>query len=437
MGRKRYEHCPVCDFKSKDRDELAAHIEKTHPDVLKNKGFTAKQFLYHDRNSHNNNIGQCVECGREVEWDESRERYPRLCGSQSCKKRAHKRHKRNTKKKHGVEYRMNDPEFQREKLLKNRPNAKEYEWSRGSHSFVVLSEVEYKLLETLDKSTRLKAEDIQAPAEFVIEYKTPDGKKHQHYPDCYIEPLNLIISCKDSLENPNTHPNMKKDRLKNICEYRSILNNYEYNFLQVEGKKEVDEVPDLLKEVSNTVKRGGRYIVPPRVDVVMYNESPGYRHPIHYIIIGLDSEGRPISLFLAEDILEKLQFYHMTGKNIVIVDGENVVEKMDCLIADLTQHSRSIDIMNLYNNLELFQGKTMIDLVSYQWGVPIDYELSEKIEIIIDMLGGEKALEEYEEYITNYDEVIENFELEDGLEMSENGQNVFLNLGGEEKWEIS
>lgn len=407
----RYIKCPLCSYKTKKEDNVERHIENRHKGYLRKHRYTAKELLFRERNSSNPNIGRCVVCGERVKWDEERGKYPRICDKSSCKTKLHKQHVKNTKEKYGVEYRLQKPEYQRKLLLRHR-DSKEYIWSDKSHKFVVLGNVEHKLIQRLDKTNAVKPKDLECPASFEITYKTPDGKKHNHYPDFYIKSLNLIISCKDGLKNPNTHPGFKKDRLKNLCEYREILNNTEHNYVQIEGENEVDEINDILKTVKKTVRSGGRYVMPPRIDFMLYKESfdelsyDNFNINANYMLIGLKDD-KPIYILLAEDLLDNNNLYHFDGDNLLLIDGEKILENLNMYCVNLESIDMTINIFNVYNNLSMFENKTMIDIVAYEYGIPSEYDLKDKIETIIDYLNIYGNEITYHEYIEKFDKDME------------------------------
>ncbi|MGL5316715.1 MAG: hypothetical protein ACRC92_25895 [Peptostreptococcaceae bacterium] len=237
---------------------------------------TEKQIAFHKRNDKRNpNVGKCRQCNRPTEWLEDRGKYRLLCGSQECKDREAERYKENIMRVHGTDNLMKDMDYQKNKLMANRRIAKLYRWgSAPNNTYNVLSMLEYKVLEVLDKRCKMKCEGVFAPAPFVMEYKL-DGEKEskQHIPDIYVEDLNLIISVKDGLDNPNTHPSFKKDRLKSLCEYRHILNNTNYNFLQVEGLQDLQSLQRVVDKIKKMKNMNSRYISPPRIDFFMYGET--------------------------------------------------------------------------------------------------------------------------------------------------------------------
>ncbi|MGL5315011.1 MAG: hypothetical protein ACRC92_17290 [Peptostreptococcaceae bacterium] len=237
---------------------------------------TDKQIAFHKRNDKRNpNVGKCRQCGRQTEWLEDRGKYRLLCGSQECKDKEAERYKENIMRVHGTDNLMKDMDYQKTKLMANRRIAKVYRWgSSPNNTYNVLSTLEFKVLEVLDKRCKMRCEGVFAPAPFVMEYKL-DGEKEskQHIPDIYVEDLNLIISVKDGLDNPNTHPSFKKDRLKSLCEYRHILNNTNYNFLQVEGLQDLQNLQRVVDKIKKMKNINSRYISPPRIDFFLYGET--------------------------------------------------------------------------------------------------------------------------------------------------------------------
>ncbi|MFW6015199.1 MAG: hypothetical protein ACOCRK_02030 [bacterium] len=411
MTYKRNIQCPLCSYKSKNETMVESHIKSTHRGYLNKKGYTAKELLYRARNSDNPNIGKCIECGDDVKWDKTKEKYPRICDKKSCKNKAHNKHKENTKNKYGVEYRLRDPKYQR-MMLKNHKDSKKYEWSNNGKVFDVVGNIEYELLEKIDRLNLLDYKDIQAPADFNIMYRTPDGKKHNHFPDFYVKSLNLIISCKDGLENPNTHPGFKKDRLKNLCEYRTILNDTDYNYVQIEGKEDIKKIESILKAVKKSVRANSRYVMPPRIDFVMYNESPemiDLSIDLNYLLIGLKDD-LPVFFMLSRDILDSTELYHFNGKDLLVFDGESILNDLNFYCIDLQHTENTIDALKIYNNLGTFKNESMIDIVAYFLGVPGEYTLKEKIESVIDNVGGESSFILYREYLEDFDKKINGLE---------------------------
>lgn len=250
------------------------HVEKEDLVAESSTGVThemsEKQAAYHYRNKRNPNVGKCRYCKSPTPWIEERGKYQILCGKQTCKDKANEEFRNRMKKAHGVEYVTDSNDMQREKLMANRKIAKVYHF--GDMRFNVLGKLEYEVLRVLDKVCKRDPKTVHAPAPFVIKYRHDTDGIKDHFPDIYLEDLELIISVKDGLDNPNKHPNFKKDRLKSLCEYRHILNNTNYNFLQVEGEADIKELPSIIKRIEQMYPKT-RYISPPRVDMFMYAES--------------------------------------------------------------------------------------------------------------------------------------------------------------------
>lgn len=236
---------------------------------------TDKQKAFLERNKYRKNIGNCVICKKPTTWNEEKGRYDRFCSDACVKKYVEIRNKR-VLDKYGTTNLASIPEFQKDKLMANRGIAKTYTFKDGGRK-IVLSNIEYKILEYLD-SAGYTSEDIEAPASIVIPYRF-EGKNLNHIPDIFVRPLNLIISGKDGLDNPNMSPHFLKDRKKNIAIFKEILDNYNLNYVQVEGEKEVKALESTMLTIQKLMKKNGRVVIPPRIDFALYSES--MRHIQH------------------------------------------------------------------------------------------------------------------------------------------------------------
>lgn len=236
---------------------------------------TDKQKAFLERNKYRKNIGNCVICKKPTTWNEEKGRYDRFCSDACVKKYVEIRNKR-VLDKYGTTNLASIPEFQKDKLMANRGIAKTYTFKDGGRK-IVLSNIEYKILEYLDNAG-YTSEDIEAPASIVIPYKF-EGKNLNHIPDIFVRPLNLIISGKDGLDNPNMSPHFLKDRKKNIAIFKEILDNYNLNYVQVEGEKEVKALESTMLTIQKLMKKNGRVVIPPRIDFALYSES--MRHIQH------------------------------------------------------------------------------------------------------------------------------------------------------------
>lgn len=298
--------CFLCDKVVENEEELIQHIKDDHDDKLAPtnthpEGFTAEQLWYHEKNKkyNNANLGLCHVCGRPKPWDKTKNKYMYYCGSVECKEKMNQVAVNNSLNKHGVEnpadveenqlkmmegrgsvmYALNAHEY----LIVNKDNSedpnvlKEIATTyKDASKYVYLSKVEEKtILGFLAHTTHDK---IKAPmTNSNIEYYIPhDPKKHKHIPDMYETAMNLVVSCKDSILNPNMHPNMKKDRFKNIYEYQYILNNTDYNYIQIEGEEDVENLPKYIAAIKSTIQGGGRYISPPKVDLYVLMQEAAF-----------------------------------------------------------------------------------------------------------------------------------------------------------------
>lgn len=230
---------------------------------------TDKQKAFHERNKYRKNIGNCVICKKPTTWNEEKGRYDRFCSDACVKKYVEIRNKR-VLDKYGTTNLASIPEFQKDKLMANRGIAKTYTFKDGGRK-IVLSNIEYQILEYLD-GAGYTSEDIEAPASIVIPYRF-EGKNLNHIPDIFVRPLNLIISGKDGLDNPNMSPHFLKDRKKNIAIFKEILDNYNLNYVQVEGEKEVKALESTMLTIQKLMKKNGRVVIPPRIDFALYSEK--------------------------------------------------------------------------------------------------------------------------------------------------------------------
>lgn len=278
--------------------------------------FTEKQKAYHERNKRSNRIGKCRICGGDTEWNEEKGKYDAFC-SDACKKKHSEITAARIEDIYGIKNLANDPVYQRDVMLAGRKIARDYTFADGDVK-IVLSKVEYDILEQLEK-LGFASSDIDAPCKTIIRYKM-DGKILNHIPDIYIKSLNLIISAKDSSLAPNKHPNFKKDRLKNLTIYKEILDNTKFNYAQIEGINEAKATKMIIDACKYTLGNKGRFIMPPRVDFVMYNESdttiPSQEvGRVEYIILLKTQDGEPICFAFVDDIHSKKAWLKSTMPN--------------------------------------------------------------------------------------------------------------------------
>lgn len=364
-----------------------------------------KHRAFMERNKYRKNIGKCVICRGPSEWNEEKGRYERFC-SDACKKKYVDIRNKRMLDKYGTTNLAADMDFQKNKLLANRSIALTYEFADGS-KYIVLSKVEYDILSELEKMG-FTGDDIEAPASFVIEYNL-DGKKLHHIPDIYIKSLNLIISAKDGLDNPNTHPSFQKDRKKNIVIFKSILDNYKYNYIQVEGaeSKVTSEVINVAKKI---ISKNQRFVIPPRIDFVMYQEmeqeyTSGLINKVHHAIIEL-SEGFYKCTYFSSDIA--------SGNVIVPLEEDGINYFTSFPIDDLLDRNSQLYIVNLskYNisaSAILESSSSNLLTLARCINMPMTDELT--IDMIMDYITENCLVTEFEDFLDSMhtvEEVIEN-----------------------------
>lgn len=297
--------CFICGKSVQDEEELLQHIKDDHDDKLEPSnenpdGFTAEQLWYHEKNKYKlKNIGVCPYCSGRKPWNQDKKKYEYYCGKQECKDKIRQVAVNNSMNKYGVEnpseveenqYKMMEGKGRKMYVLSaedylivdshncNDPDviaAVEGKYKNAA-KFVFLSKVEEKTLLGLLKHEK-DPHKIKAPMMgSEISYTLPGEEKvRKHIPDIFYTPLNLIVSCKDSILNPNMHPNFKKDRYKNLFEYQAILNNTNYNYIQIEGEEDVANLPKYLQAIHSVHSKGGRYVSPPKVDVYVLTYGEG------------------------------------------------------------------------------------------------------------------------------------------------------------------
>lgn len=269
------------------------------------------------------NRPKCVECKtRDALWNIDNVKYSRLCANPACKEKYLANFSARMNNVHGVDRLTKKPEFQAT-MLKQRGIAKDYTFSDGVVK-TVIGKIELGGIEVLDKECGIKSDDIDVPAKFTIKYTDPkDGKTRDHIPDMFIHSLNLIVSFKDGMENPNMHPNYQKDRYKSLLEYTHILRDTNYNFIQVEGTEDLKSLKAVISSIKSTFKGGGRYIIPPRIDFLLYKESAEQFISEEFLAAYTDDDSDVhyyIDIFIGRNINETHTRTHMNkGKDVVVL----------------------------------------------------------------------------------------------------------------------
>lgn len=219
--------CPFCKFHG-TKEQIVLHVDKVHNDMIPEK-YTAARVVFNHFNKKE--VGHCVICGKETEWNEEKWRYERFCtnNNDKCKNAYVKDFKKvRMVNKYGVEHKLNDPE-QQKLMLSRRSISGTYKFKdNGVRSYC--GSYELKALEFYDKVLGVPSSDIMTPGPtFEYEYK---GKKHQWITDIFYIPLMLVHDVKDGGSNPNNR-DMKDYREKQEAKEAMIKSLDKYNYIRL------------------------------------------------------------------------------------------------------------------------------------------------------------------------------------------------------------
>ena len=251
MANKRI-HCKFCDAYFMTIEDYAAHLEKSHSDLLP-KDMTPKQYAYFLITGRDR--GVCMVCKGKTPWDEKTTKYKRLCTQKYCHDKYVEMFRERMTNKYGKTTLLNDPE-QQKKMLANRKISGVYTWSRDPRFKIPYTgQYEKAFLSFLDYIMEMDADNIMSPSPHVYYYEY-EGKKHFYIPDVFIPSLNLEIEVKDGGDNPNTHPKIQavdkvNEKLKDevLCsksipfDYIKIVNKDHkrfFEYLEKSNKRELD-----------------------------------------------------------------------------------------------------------------------------------------------------------------------------------------------------
>lgn len=240
---KRYK-CPYCELRI-ERVNLADHIDKKHNDMIP-QGYTSTRIAFNTVNKKE--VGHCIICGKETDWNEDKQRYERICDSKKCNKEYIDLVNRRLMQTRGVtkQQMLEDPEFQN-KMLQNRKISGTYKFSDGGKVPYVGS-YEKKFLEFMDVFLHIESKDISAPGP-TIEYYY-QGKKHMWITDFYYIPYNLVLDIKDGGKNPNNRQ-MSSYRAKQIEKEKAIKSDGKYNYLRLTDNQ-FDQLIDIMIELKES-----------------------------------------------------------------------------------------------------------------------------------------------------------------------------------------
>lgn len=206
--------CPFCEDSYISIAALQEHIEEEHIKDIP-KDFTINQYLYYIKTGKTGS--KCVMCKRPTQWNESTNKYNRLCGRKECTEKYREMFKQRMIGKYGKTTLLNDPDQQR-KMLEHRKISGRYKWSDKTEK-TYTGTYELDFLKMLDLFMNWDSSDIMCPSPHTYYYEY-DGEKKFYIPDMYIPSLNLEIEIKES---DNHHPHMEVDRKKELLK-DSVLN---------------------------------------------------------------------------------------------------------------------------------------------------------------------------------------------------------------------
>lgn len=259
--------CPLCDENFISIDGLQEHMEEDHSEEIP-EDYSPMRYAYYLRTGKTH--GSCVVCHKDTDWNESTNKYHRMCGRPVCKDKYIKTFKNRMIGKYGKTTLLNDPEQQR-KMLSHRKISGEYKWSDGSIKTYTGS-YELDFLKFLDLLMNYDSNDIITPSPHTYYYMYENEKKF-YIPDVFIPSLNLEIEIKDGGDNENKHPKiqavdkvkekLKDDVMKSIkdIDYIKVVNkNYDIfvNYLNKRKEEYIRSnninIRDVLRESSMIYK---------------------------------------------------------------------------------------------------------------------------------------------------------------------------------------
>jgi hypothetical protein len=205
-------------------------MEKKHEDQL--EGLSPAQFYFNHK--YNKTGGKCIICSKSTKWNESTERYERICDrpETNCREKYRDMFKKRMQQKYGKDHLLDDPEVQK-KMLDNRKISGEYEWRDGTKTKYT-GTYEEEFLEFLDVFLKFEPSDVISPAPQVFDYEY-QGKKHFYIPDFYITSINTIVEIKAFDNKHYRQRDVGQENAKDKVVMRS-----KFNFIKVHDK-EYDE----------------------------------------------------------------------------------------------------------------------------------------------------------------------------------------------------
>lgn len=246
--------CPICDKKLISKEALVNHIDKDHGNQIPDNWSAAR---YENYLRTGVKCGNCTECGKPTEWNDSTWKYNRHCGSRKCIDSISKRAKKNMIAKHGVVHRLNDPEMQR-KMIYSKRNSGTYYFSSDEdkkYKIMYASSQEKNFLQMIDVFLNMDPSDISGPSPHTYTYKY-EGEDHFYIPDYYIHSLNLEVEIKEPANNQNKHPKIQAvDKVKEQIKDDVMKSINEVNYIKINGTdySQFFAFLSCLKEMDNVI----------------------------------------------------------------------------------------------------------------------------------------------------------------------------------------
>lgn len=348
--------CPNCSDKYEQLPDLLSHIEDEHPDSIP-KDQTVSQYYYMVRTGKTH--GNCVICKRETKWNDSTEKYHRLCGRSECKEASRELFKNRMIGKYGKITLLKDPEHQK-KMLANRSISGKYRWSDGKE-IQYTGSYELDFLKFLDLFMGFSSDDIMAPSPHTYYYKYK-GEEKFYIPDFFIMSLNMEIEVKDGGSNPNMHPKHQAvDRVKEKLKDEVLVSQRDYSYIKVVDKK-YDNFIDALIKMKEHVRSNGEYS-----QVFDIGDGKGvFSKPImeSYLADGDDlDEGFVIEMVESIDSIDLLE---------EILEVTDLTERVECIIEN------KINFLKVDTDDLLYKIKSTDDSLQLDTSHAIDEYLTEK-----------------------------------------------------------
>jgi hypothetical protein len=230
MNKKDYK-CPFCTVKTySDKKDLYLHIETTHKEQVKDMSPAQIYFNFKNKYDLKKANGKCIICNRNTTFNNTTEKYERLC-SDLCRENYKKQFKDRMIKTYGKEHLLTDPE-QQKKMLANRKISGTYEWSNGIDKTTYTGSYEKDFLQFMDLLMKWEnPKDVMMPAPQIFKFNF-EGEERFYIPDVYITSLNLVIEIKSEENKHYRQRDISIEKTKD-----DILGNSGYEYLKIYDKK--------------------------------------------------------------------------------------------------------------------------------------------------------------------------------------------------------